>query len=126
MAREKSIIKTFPRKFTPRSATKVAHKLGRKKQWVIKQQKRLVSDEKLSLEKPKFLSEFFKIPGENSRILKNVSKGCEYKCGGKGKLVTCPSCGRFKYHIECLKKMFEMRKKPCVDFNDEKWKCVHC
>ena len=54
LPREKTFIKTFPPKFTPKSTTKVAHALGRKKQWVIEQQKRLGPDNKLLTNRPKF------------------------------------------------------------------------
>ena len=40
---------------------------------------------------------------ENSCVLKHVAKGCEYKCRGVDEMVTCPSCKRFKYHLDCLK-----------------------
>ena len=126
LPREKTIIKTFPQKFTPKSVTKVAHPLGRKKQWVINQQKRLVPDDKLLTKRPKFMSEHFKVLGKNGQILKNMSKGCEYQCGGKEEWVTCPSCERFKYRIDCLKYMFKVWRKECPDFSAEKWKCIHC
>ena len=48
----------------------------------MQQQKRLVKEEKLLSKKPKFISEFLKATGENSRTLKSISKGCEYRCGG--------------------------------------------
>ena len=53
LPREKAIISSFPRKFTPRSADKVAKTLGRKKQWVMRQQMRLVKKEELLEKKVK-------------------------------------------------------------------------
>ena len=126
LPREKTIISTFPRRFTPKSAEKVAQTLRRIKIWVIEQQKRLVKEEKLLNKKPKFISEFLKVTGKNSRTLKKVSKGCEYRCGGKGNWVTCPTCNRFSYHDDCLKNMFRVRKKQCPDLTNDVWKCVHC
>ena len=57
--------------------------------------------------KTKFMSEFLKVTGKNFQVLENVSKECEYRCGGKGNWITCPTCKRFRYH-------------------DDIWKCVHC
>ena len=105
---------------------RVEHHLGRKKQWVIEQQRRLVSPDKLETKKPKFMSDLLKVTGGNSRVLKNVSKGCEYRCGGKGEWVTCPSCNRFKYHVDCLKLMFDVRGMSRPDTTADTWKCVHC
>ena len=83
--RERSIFQNFPRKFIPKSALKVDHNLGRKKQWVIQQQKGLVPDDKLLTNKPEFMSEHFKILRDNGQTLKSLSKGCEYKWDGKEK-----------------------------------------
>ena len=69
LPREKTIIKTFPQKFTPKSVTKVAHPLGRKKQWVINQQKRLVPDDKLLTNRLKFMSEHFKVLGKKLKMV---------------------------------------------------------
>ena len=129
LPREKTIIETFPQKFTPKSVTKVAHPLGRKKQWVINQQKRLVPDDKLLTNRLKFMSEHFKVLGKKLKMVnhwKILSKGCEYQYGGKEEWVTCQSCERFKYHIDCLKYMFKVRRKECPDFSAEKCQCIHC
>ena len=93
---------------------------------MIGQQRRLVGNENLEDKNPKLFSGFLKVTGENSTILKNVFKGCEYSCGGKKDMVTCPPCNRFKYHMDCLKKMFEIRKKALPNFDEEKWNCPHC
>ena len=100
--------------------------LGRNKRWVIDRQKRLAPKNKSFNEKPKFMSGFLKVTGKNSRILKNVSKGCEYRCGGKGNWVTCPTCERFNYHDDCLKEMFRVRRKECPHLTEDSWKCAHC
>ena len=112
--REKAILATLQRELTPLSAGKVAHNL-----------KRLVSPDKLAKKNPKLLSSFLKVVGKNNRIFKNVQKGCEYACGGKTELITCPSCKRFAYHPECLESMFQIRNMTMPDL-DAKWECPHC
>ena len=107
--RERAILTSFGQEVTPRSAEKIAHNLGRKRQWVLQQQKRLVSTDQLVKKNPKLLSSFLKVKGKNNRVLKNVQKGCEYACGGKTELITCSSCQRFVYHVECLEPMCRLR-----------------
>ena len=117
----------FEREFTPRSSEKVvAQRLGRNATWVKTQQKRLVPKDSLVQKRTTLMSKYIEVSGKNSRILKHVSKGCEYKCGGSGEMVTCPSCKRFRYHIECLESMCEFRNKTCPDLTQEDWKCPHC
>ena len=67
----------------------------------------------------------FESKGKNSRVLKNVQKRCEYACGGKTELVTCPSCEQFGYYVQCLESMFQMRQRPMADLGI-KWECPHC
>ena len=90
------------------------------------QQRSLIIKEKISmpLETP-LLSDLLKVKGKNNRILKGVSKGCALTCDGTGSLVTCPTCKRFQFHLDCLHKILTSLKMPAVDVA-QKWKCPHC
>ena len=61
------------------------------------------------------LSDLLKLKGKNNRILKGVSKGCQLTCNGTGTLVTCPTCKRFQFHLDCLHKIVASLKLPTVD-----------
>ena len=126
VSKEKEIISSFGRKFTPRSALLTAHKLGRNPSWVKKQQTNLIKKKKIVLpSKTTLLSDLLKVKGKNNTILKHVSKGCKLSCNGTGALVTCPSCERFAFHVDCLQKMLITLRLPSVDVA-QKWKCPHC
>ena len=115
-SKEKEIISSFGRKFTPRSSLLTGHKLGRDPVWVKQQQKVLIAKKKIELpSKTPLLSDLLKVRGKNNRLLKNVSKGCQLMCNGKGELVTCPTCNRFQFHLDCLQKMLVSLKMPTVD-----------
>ena len=126
LAKEKAIITSFPRKFTPRSSELVGQRLGRSGEWVKTQQKNLVLKEKNPLMKeiPLF-STLMKVKGKNGVLLKNVMKGCDLYCEGTGELVTCPSCKKFQFHMDCLQKILHSLGKPGVD-PETSWKCAHC
>ena len=126
LPKEKEIISSFSRELTPRTSLRIGHKLGRKATWVKNQQKNLILKKKVILPpRSPLLSELLKVKGKNNRILTKVSKGCDLFCKGSGVLVTCPSCERFQFHLDCLQKMLVIFKMPAVDVA-QKWKCPHC
>jgi len=126
LPKEKEIISTFGREFTPLSSLLTAHKLGRTSAWVKKQQESLIKKKKVKLpSQTSLLSDLLKVKGKNNRILKHMSKGCELMCNGTGPLVTCPSCKRFQFHVDCLQNILLSLKMPTVDVA-QKWKCPHC
>ena len=126
LPKEKAIITSFPRRFTPRSSEQVGQRLGRSGTWVKNQQKNLVLKPKPNLmpNLPLF-STLLKVKGKNGILLKNVMKGCDLYCEGTGELVTCPSCKKFQFHMDCLQKILHSLDKPGVDPGTV-WKCAHC
>ena len=126
LPKEKAIITSFPRKFTPRSCELVGQRLGRSGKWVRTQQQNLVLNPKPNLiqELPLF-SNLMKVKGKNGVLLKNIIKGCDLFCEGTGDLVTCPSCKKFQFHVDCLQKLLHSLGIPGVD-PATTWKCAHC
>ena len=40
--------------------------------------------------------------------------------------VDCPSCGKFTWHLECLKNAFVDIGVDLPDLSKKDWKCPHC
>ena len=115
-SKEKEIISSFGRKFTPRSSLATGHKLGRNPAWVRQQQKTLITKKKnrAPFENTPF-ERFVESKRQNNKVLKKVSKGCQLLCNGTGEMVTCPTCNRFQFHLDCLHKILISLNMPTVD-----------
>ena len=59
---------------------------------------------------------------------KMLRTGCGVRCQATlgPQTIDCPSCLKFTWHFDCLKKAFEITGKNMPDISTKSWKCPQC